>query len=561
MAHLALYRKWRPTTFSQVCGQEAVTSVLSYQIKTGKTSHAYLFCGSRGTGKTSCAKIMAKALNCLSPKNGDPCGECEACRAIENETATDVVEMDAASNNGVEYIRDIREEVVYAPAMLKNRVYIIDEVHMLSASAFNALLKTLEEPPEQVVFILATTELQKIPATILSRCQRFDFRRLNAADIAAHLEMIAAAEGIAADRDALFRIARLAQGGMRDAISMLELCAAGGERIDAELVQRTAGVSSFDLLYRTVCAVCEKDYETLFQTVDQLFRTSRDPLVFLQDLIGFYRDMLVIRTTKEPEKYLEVSDSEYEKLRSIAARVSRETMLAQGRMLDDAFAQLSRTTADKRLMLETVLLRLCDDRVSTDPDVLLARIAALEERLAEGVSVGQTGTRAGAGSASDRTQEAPKENGASACDDVKEREGQAHALGGTGSGNADGDRSAVRAAATPDTASEKKTPMLHKIPDFIEAVKAMETTDMSAASILKLAVAAVSEQEHTVVLQVENEFYRLMLERDSVREQLLTHLRRLESLRGIAIDKITVTVGKKQSAEEEKPDLSEFDDR
>lgn len=435
---------------------------------------------------------------------------------------------------------------------------------MLSASAFNALLKTLEEPPEQVVFILATTELQKIPATILSRCQRFDFRRLNAADIAAHLEMISAAEGIAADRDALFRIARLAQGGMRDAISMLELCAASGERIDAELVQRTAGVSSFDLLYRTVCAICEKDYETLFQTVDQLFRTSRDPLVFLQDLIGFYRDMLVIRTTKNPGKYLEVSESEYEKLRSIAARVSRETVLAQGRMLDDAFAQLSRTTADKRLMLETVLLRLCDDRVSPDPDVLLARIAALEERLAQGVPCGQEGTQVRAASADDRTQAAPSEpneKGASVGDDAKEHARKKGTFGESGSDRADGDRGAERTDVPLDTASEKAVPILRKIPDFIEAVKAMETTDMSAASILKLAVAAVSEQEQTVVLQVENEFYRLMLERDSVREQLLTHLRRLESLRGVAVNRITVTVGKKQSDEEEKPDLSEFDDR
>ena len=223
--HQALYRKWRPPHFDEVYGQDHITSILKYQCATGKFSHAYLFCGSRGTGKTTCAKILAKAVNCLNPTPAGPCGECAACRSIDSGAATDVLEMDAASNNGVDDIRDIRDEVIYTPSELKYRVYIIDEVHMLSASAFNALLKTLEEPPEHVVFILATTELQKLPATIISRCQRFDFRRISTDDLCARLHKIAREEDIDLSEEAARLIARQAQGGMRDAVSLLELCA------------------------------------------------------------------------------------------------------------------------------------------------------------------------------------------------------------------------------------------------------------------------------------------------------------------------------------------------
>ena len=239
--HQALYRKWRPKTFNDVCGQDHITSILKYEIDNSKFSHAYLFCGSRGTGKTSCAKILSKAVNCLSPEGGNPCGKCEACLSIENGTTTDVLEMDAASNNGIDNIRDIRDEVVYAPSSLKYRVYIIDAVHMLSASAFNALLKTLEEPPEHVVFILATTELHKLPATIISRCQRFDFRRISTEVLKNHLLHIADAEGIDLCPEAAVMLAKQAQGGMRDAISLLELCAGSREKITPEVVNITVG--------------------------------------------------------------------------------------------------------------------------------------------------------------------------------------------------------------------------------------------------------------------------------------------------------------------------------
>ena len=241
MQHQALYRKWRPQTFEDVYGQEHITSVLKYETQHNAFSHAYLFCGSRGTGKTTCAKILSRAVNCESPKDGSPCGECPSCRAILDATTTDVIEMDAASNNGVDNIRDIRDEVVYAPSVLKYRVYIIDEVHMLSASAFNALLKTLEEPPAHVVFILATTELNKLPATIISRCQRFDFRRISVPTLTERIELIAKEENIELDHEAAILIAKQAQGGMRDAISLLELCAGSRKRISVDLVNESVG--------------------------------------------------------------------------------------------------------------------------------------------------------------------------------------------------------------------------------------------------------------------------------------------------------------------------------
>ena len=248
----AFYRKWRPRRFDDVCGQEHITSVLRYETEHGAFSHAYLFCGSRGTGKTTCAKILARAVNCEHPEGGNPCGQCAACRAIEEGTTTDVIEMDAASNNGVDNIRDIRDEVVYAPSALKKRVYIIDEVHMLSASAFNALLKTLEEPPAHVVFILATTELHKLPATIVSRCQRFDFRRISMDALISRLTYIAGQEGLELEPEAARMLARLAQGGMRDAISLLELCAGSRGVITPAAVNEAVGSAGREALERTV---------------------------------------------------------------------------------------------------------------------------------------------------------------------------------------------------------------------------------------------------------------------------------------------------------------------
>ena len=297
--HTALYRKWRPADFSSVVGQDHITGVLRYEVAHGKTTHAYHFCGSRGTGKTTCAKILAKAINCLSPVDGNPCGKCEACLAVAAGNATDIIEMDAASNNGVEYLRDIREEVIYTPALLKKKVYIIDEVHMLSASAFNALLKTLEEPPEHVVFILATTELQKLPATITSRCQRFDYRRISTDDIAGRLEFIAGKEDISLTHEAAKLIGRLSLGGMRDAISLLELCAGSGKTVDIALVNSAAGVSGRENVSQTVAAVIKKNNPAIFGIIGDFSSSAVDLLVFWQELISYYRDMLVMSTAPD----------------------------------------------------------------------------------------------------------------------------------------------------------------------------------------------------------------------------------------------------------------------
>ncbi|MBO5270261.1 MAG: DNA polymerase III subunit gamma/tau, partial [Clostridia bacterium] len=296
--HQALYRKWRPQTFEDVYGQDHITKVLKYEAEHGLFSHAYLFCGSRGTGKTTCAKILAKVVNCEHPVNGSPCGECESCKLIENSAVTDILEMDAASNNSVENIRDIRDEVVYTPTSLKYRVYIIDEVHMLSGSAFNALLKTLEEPPAHVIFILATTELHKLPSTIISRCQRFDFRRIAIPDLMKRILQIAEAEKIEIEQDAAFLIAKMAQGGMRDSISLLELCAGSHERITVDLVNEAVGSTGRSAMIRVLNAVAGQDYETILAEIHKVVQSSGDIRVFWQDLISLYRDLLVVRTSQ-----------------------------------------------------------------------------------------------------------------------------------------------------------------------------------------------------------------------------------------------------------------------
>ena len=377
--HQALYRKWRPSNFDEVSGQEHITSILKYQCQTGKFSHAYLFCGSRGTGKTSCAKILSKAVNCEHPTEAGPCGQCASCRAIDAGSATDVLEMDAASNNGVDDIRDIRDEVIYAPSQLKYRVYIIDEVHMLSTSAFNALLKTLEEPPEHVVFVLATTELQKLPATIISRCQRFDFRRISTDALASRLHLIARAEGFALDDEAARLIARHAQGGMRDAISLLELCAGNHLPITAELVSDTIGSAGREGMLRVANAVVERDYEALFELVDETVRSSRDLAVFWQDLIILYRDMLVLKTTKNAVKYLDLTDSEQAAMTKVAARFTRETLLWQLGLLEDALFSMQRSHSVKRTVCEITLVRLCDPLLDTSAESILSRLSKLEE--------------------------------------------------------------------------------------------------------------------------------------------------------------------------------------
>ena len=406
--HQALYRKWRPRTFDEVHGQEHITSILKYEVANGKFSHAYLFCGSRGTGKTSCAKILSKAVNCLEPKDGNPCCKCEACLAIDSGAATDVLEMDAASNNGVDNIRDIRDEVVYSPSNLKYRVYIIDEVHMLSASAFNALLKTLEEPPEHVVFILATTELHKLPATIISRCQRFDFRRITTDVLKNHLLRVAETEGIELDESAAILLAKQAQGGMRDAISLLDLCAGSREKIDDALVNRTVGSSGRGKMLEVVKAVAEKDYETLFAAVDSVVQSSRDITVFWQDLISVYRDLLIMKSSRNASLYLDLTDSETAEIGAIASLFTTETLSYHCSMLQDALLTMQKANSVRRITAELTLVRMCDEKLSNSPEAMLSRISSLERQAVMGGFVKESEVAEAKSERSEEKQSEPK---------------------------------------------------------------------------------------------------------------------------------------------------------
>ena len=382
--HQALYRKWRPQNFDDVYGQEHITSILKYETANGKFSHAYLFCGSRGTGKTTCAKILAKAVNCLSPVNGSPCNKCASCLSIDAGTATDVLEMDAASNNGVDNIRDIRDEVVYTPSALKYRVYIVDEVHMLSQSAFNALLKTLEEPPAHAVFVLATTELQKLPATIVSRCQRHDFRRIATDTLVERLSYIAEQENIEYDPGALRIIAKMAQGGMRDAISLLELCAGNREKITVSLVNETLGVGGREAAQNLVKAIAKSDFDTIFSAVENVVRSSKDIGVFWQDLISYYRDMLVVKTTKAAKSYLDLTDDELEGLVATASLFTKDVLIYHCKILDQTYNTMLSAVFAKRTVAEMALVKMCDMSLETSNDSILARLSKLENAVAAG---------------------------------------------------------------------------------------------------------------------------------------------------------------------------------
>ncbi len=384
--HKALYRKWRPQTFDDVCGQEHITSILKYETQNKRFSHAYLFCGSRGTGKTTCAKILAKAINCENPINGNPCNCCPSCISIDNGTATDVLEMDAASNNGVDNIREIRDEVVYMPSSLKYRVYIVDEVHMLSGSAFNALLKTLEEPPSHVVFVLATTELHKLLPTIISRCQRFDFRRISTSVLMDRLAYISDNEGIKYENDALRIIAKAAQGGMRDAISLLELCAGTQNDINLQTVNETLGSSGRENIVKLVNAIAKGNFDAIFATINDVTSSSKDISVFFQELLAYYRDMLVMKTTVSADKYLDLTESERDQLKRSSDLFTKSTLLWHCRVLDETTSIMQKAVNSKRVIAEMALVKMSDTMLDTSLDAILSRISKLENAVAMGTN-------------------------------------------------------------------------------------------------------------------------------------------------------------------------------
>lgn len=381
----ALYRKYRPTCFGEVCGQEHVTKPLLNQLKNGSVSHAYLFTGPRGTGKTSCAKILAKAVNCLSPVEGDACGVCEACRSIAAEDNLDIAEIDAASNNGVDNIRDLRNSVNYTPANSKYRVYIIDEVHMLSPGAFNALLKTLEEPPAHVIFILATTEVHKLPATIISRCQRYDFRRLDASVIEARLTEVAQKENIDLTAEAASLIAALCDGGMRDALSMLDLCSAAGTTVTDRVVQTCCAVAGNDSLFRLADRLQAKDAAGALAAADEMHRNSVDMGRLCEDLIHHFRNLMIVKTVKEPKGLLVCTAADLELYRKQAALFTTEAILFAIRLLGDTLTRMN--NANRRAELEMALIKLCHPDLAETDEALVARVANLESRLNHGAAV------------------------------------------------------------------------------------------------------------------------------------------------------------------------------
>ena len=378
----ALYRKYRPVDFDDVWGQNAVTDILKYEVEHKKLSHAYLFCGSRGTGKTSCAKILAKAVNCLHPVGGNPCNRCEACLSVDRGVATDVIEMDAASNNGVDNVRDLKDEIAFTPANLAYRVYIIDEVHMMSQSAFNALLKTLEEPPPYVIFILATTEFHKLPSTIVSRCQRFDFLRIPTDVIMGRLRYIAQKENIALTDDAARMIARSAAGGMRDAVSLLELCSGAGRNVDADVVAETVGADGRELSYRLLKSISASDYTSVFEIIRNVVMSGADICAFLQNLTDAYRDMAVAKTNKDAKDYLDLTDAEYAFLSSVRDAFSMTKIFYHTSLLQDAVTKIQRLGGAGRSVAELTLMRMCDEKMSPSPEAVLLRMEELEKQMA-----------------------------------------------------------------------------------------------------------------------------------------------------------------------------------
>ena len=385
-------------SFDDVVSQPHITTTLKNQIKTGKTAHAYLFTGSRGTGKTTCARIFAKAVNCENLHDGEPCLDCRICKAADNGTLADIIEIDAASNSKVDDIRELREGVVYTPEMCKYKVYIIDEVHMLSAGAFNALLKTMEEPPEHVKFILATTEIHKVPATIVSRCQHFDFHRIRTEDIVERLSFIASQEGFTLEKDAAEMIARLSDGGMRDALSLLDQCVAFDDHITLDVVSGASGIAGRDYLFDILDSIADKDAASALKVVDKLYGMSKDLKVLAGELLVQMRNVMLVKTIDDCSDLVICLPDEFERLKTIAGKLKIEEILRDISVLQECSERFARCTS-KRIELEMTIVKLCSSAAvsrtrgeepkavqNAESSALLKRIASLEERLSKGAA-------------------------------------------------------------------------------------------------------------------------------------------------------------------------------
>lgn len=390
--YLALYRKWRPKTFADVIGQEHITTTLKNEIEQNRLAHSYLFTGSRGTGKTTCSKILSMAINCDNPVNGNPCMVCENCKGIENGSTLDVVEIDAASNNGVDNIRELRDEASYTPAQCKYRVYILDEVHMLSSGAFNALLKIMEDPPAHLIFILATTEAHKVPPTILSRCQRFDFHRIKSDCMAKRLLSISNEESsFTLNEDAANLIARISDGAMRDALSLLDQCISScpitseneAVVVDLELVTQTAGMVTQDYLFNIATFILNGNASDAVKLIDELYTMSKDLQSLVNELILYFRNIMLTQTLKNPADLVLVLPNELEQITALSEKFSPSQILYYITQLQDCMSQMAKKV-DRRLSFELCLVRLCTPSLSTSNDAILARLDSLEVKLRSG---------------------------------------------------------------------------------------------------------------------------------------------------------------------------------
>ena len=377
----ALYRKWRPRTFDDVVGQRHITETLKNQVRTGRLSHAYLFIGTRGTGKTTCAKILAKAVNCENPQNGNPCNECPTCRGIDDGSIMDVVEMDAASNNGVDNVRALRDEAIFSPASAKKRVYIVDEVHMLSTAAFNALLKILEEPPEHLMFILATTELQKVPATILSRCQRHSFKRLDMKSLTDRLDYVASQEHIDLRPDGCELIARLSDGGMRDALSLLDQCS-GRETIDAAAVYDAMGLAGRLSITEMLGHISSGDTQRALELFGELWQNGKDPASLLGEISALQRDILIKKVAPRGGAELMTGGYDENTLRTFADCFTAQTLINDINIIQDTLGAMR--TGQARVLCELCLIQLCEDGLGDGLPLLRERVARLEQAVRTG---------------------------------------------------------------------------------------------------------------------------------------------------------------------------------
>ncbi|MBD9157802.1 MAG: DNA polymerase III subunit gamma/tau, partial [Lachnospiraceae bacterium] len=379
MSYMALYRKFRPTEFSDVRGQDHIVTTLKNQIKADRIGHAYLFCGTRGTGKTTVAKIFARAVNCEHPVDGNPCGTCVACRSIAAGTSMNVIEIDAASNNGVDNIREIRDEVAYSPTEGKYKVYIIDEVHMLSIGAFNALLKTLEEPPSYVIFILATTEAHKIPVTILSRCQRYDFRRITADTITARLQELTEKEGVETEEKALRYIAKAADGSMRDALSLLDQCIAFylNQKLTYDHVLDVLGAVDTEVYSKLLRMTLERNLPGVMAEIEELVIQGRELGQFVTDFTWYLRNLLLLKSNDNMEDILDVSTENLARLKEEALQIEDDTLMRYIRIFSELGGQI-RYASQKRVQVEVAFIKLCRPAMETNTDVLLDRIRVLE---------------------------------------------------------------------------------------------------------------------------------------------------------------------------------------